>query len=368
MKNRYPLLSLLGICLFILSCTQKQESTQVSESTTDSTYITNETAADSFLLYASFYPEWTDNSISDSAFADNDTAEIPTDLLTQVLPLQETDRQSMNLIYFNHGYKKTANQYIALFFSKIYDTYSGHLEDKMLYTFTPKGELIDSTTIGRTTHFYEETDDMLKICEIAPADNNHSFIVRQHTENSVVLDRGEILWNTVETKVSVKDNGQIAKAPKASLQSVTYENIFHLNPNTPETFVKHLYDEIVKTYSSGQLDESTFYDYFSPELFQLRTESKQHALQQNSIPIYDYDLWIDAQDCCNDFSISSITKEGTTGKHTRMTVTINNCSQTSNIILLVKQINGHWYVDDFISTFNGKEHSIKEGLKKSLTN
>ncbi|MDO5481592.1 MAG: DUF3828 domain-containing protein [Bacteroidaceae bacterium] len=368
MKNKNILLLAIGMCLFFLSCTQKQEYKQTSESATNNTSDNIEETADTFLLYTSFYPEWTDSTICDSAFVGNDAAEIPTDLLTQVLPLKKTDKQSMELIYFNHGYKKTSDQYISLFFSKIYDTHSGHLVDKMLYTFTPKGELIDSMTVGRTTHFYEETDDVLKICEIAPTGNNCSFIVKQHTETSVILERGEVLWNTTETEVNIKDNGQISTAPKASLQSVTYENIFHLNPNTPDTFVKHLYDEIVKTYSSDQLDESTFYDYLSPELFQLRTESIQRDQQQNDIPIYDYDLWINAQDCCNDFGISSITKGKKTDQHTRMTVTINNCSETSNITLLVKQINGHWHVDDFISTFNGKEYSIKEGLRKFLSN
>lgn len=326
-----------------------------------------ETAISPFSQYIGHYPEWSGNGITDSTFTGNGTTDIPDELLVQALPLNENDQTSREFIHFNHGHKVTAKQYIALFFTKAYDISSGLLEDKMLYTFTPQGKLIDSLTIGRTTHFYEASDDAAAICEIAPAETSRSFIAKQHTEASIILERGEILWNTAETEVNIKDNGQITKAPKASLQSVTYENIFHLNPNTSETFVKHLYDEIAKIYSSGQPDESTFYDYLTPELFQLRTGSQQHALQQNDIPIYDYDLWINAQDCCTDFSISSITKEGTTGKHTRMTVTINNCSQTSDIILLTKQINGHWHVDDFISTDNGKEHSIKEGLEKSLT-
>ena len=327
-----------------------------------------ETAISPFSQYIGHYPEWSGNGITDSTFTGNGTTDIPDELLAQVLPLNEDDQTSREFFHFNHGHKVTAKQYIALFFTKVYDISSGLLEDKVLYTFTPQGKLIDSLTIGRTTHFYEETDDVLKICEIAPTGNNCSFIVKQHTETSVILERGEVLWNTTETEVNIKDNGQISTVPKASLQSVTYENIFHLNPNTPDTFVKHLYDEIVKTYSSDQLDESTFYDYLSPELFQLRTESIQRAQQQNDIPIYDYDLWINAQDCCNDFGISSITKGKKTDQHTRMTVTINNCSETSNITLLVKQINGHWHVDDFISTFNGKEYSIKEGLRKFLSN
>lgn len=324
-----------------------------------------ETAISPFSQYIGHYPEWSGNGITDSTFTGNGTTDIPDELLAQVLPLNEDEQTSREFFHFNHGHKVTAKQYIALFFTKVYDISSGLLEDKMLYTFTPQGKLIDSLTIGRTTHFYEASDDAVAICEIAPAETSRSFIALQHKEHSVILDRGEIVWNTLPTRITIQEDGQLSTSPQDSLQSLTYENIFKLTPNTPEAFVQHLYQQIAAARTRQEPDIST--DYLTSELLQLRAACLQKAKQENDIPIFDYDLWTDAQDWCSDLSVISINKEEENNEHTQVTVTISNCGKETDIHLILKQVKKHWHVDDFITTSNGEELSAKESMRAYLS-
>lgn len=134
---------------------------------------------------------------------------------------------------------------------------------------------------------------------------------------------------------------------------------------TAESYVESLYrTHIVPSYQADKPLESLYERFCAPEFQDLMARDAQQ--NDGEIGLIDVDLWIAAQDWCDDLDLISVSRYREVSPDTVWVKTrLRNCGGEHDVMLVVTVNDNMWQVDDFPQYWDDEWHSLKSALRSS---
>ena len=134
---------------------------------------------------------------------------------------------------------------------------------------------------------------------------------------------------------------------------------------TAERYVENLYRTlIVPSYQTDKPLESLYERFCTPELQELMARDAQQS--DGEIGLIDMDLWIAAQDWCDDLDLISVSRYREVSPDTVwVKARLRNCDGEHDVMLVVTANDTMWQVDDFPQYWDDEWHSLKAALRSS---
>ena len=122
---------------------------------------------------------------------------------------------------------------------------------------------------------------------------------------------------------------------------------------------------VIPHHQANKEQESLYKQFCTSEFQNLMAQDNQQ--NDGEIGLIDHDLWLGAQDWDDDLAVLSTSAYRVVSLDTLwVKVSLRNCGQNNDVMLVMTNENDEWEVDDFPQYWDGEWHSLKATMQKYL--